>query len=345
MNIVYGVSGDGMGHVFEALEIADVLKGDGHAVKVLTYGERALSALRAHDPVRIEGFPLAFNSRGLSAVGTIARNTPTLRFYFRNWKRLRRELGAFRPDVFLTAYEPFTTLMAHSLRRPLVSMDNQNALLYLRERPPRGHRMALALVKLTTRVVTWKADIYLVKSFLPANSPRPNVRFVAPIVQRAIRPLRPSAGNQVLVYLTRPNPGLLRILATLPEQFLVYGGDGIGRDGNLTFRPRGSGFPADLASCKAIIGTTGFSLIADAIYLKKPYFGVPLKRQFEQTVNAFFLASSGLGEFSEDPSRQRIEAFLGRLPAYRERLQRLRFDPAEQERALREVLGSIERSA
>ena len=55
MKIVYGVSGEGLGHVFEAIEMVTRLKREGHSVKVLTFGDRAMHALAAFSPTRIEG--------------------------------------------------------------------------------------------------------------------------------------------------------------------------------------------------------------------------------------------------------------------------------------------------
>jgi uncharacterized protein (TIGR00661 family) len=341
MNIVYGVSGDGLGHVFEALEIASILRRDGHAVKILTYGDRACDTLREFGPMRIRGLPLAFTARGLSVFRTLVNNADFLPFYFKNWRRLKRELAAFKPDVFLTAYEPFTTLVSHVFGKPLVSMDNQNALLYMKN-SPRGHRSAFMLAKFATRICTFGASHYIVKSYHPTESSSDKVRFVAPIIQNEIRRIQPSIGAHVLVYLTRPNPELIGVLRSIDETFIVYCEDKVGEDGNLIFRAHGGSYLRDLASCKAILGTTGFSLIADAIYLKKPYYGLPLKKQFEQTRNGFFLAESGLGEFSEEVSKEKIVAFLGRLGMYRERLARRNFNPAEQEEALRAVLRQIE---
>lgn len=340
MRIVYGVSGEGFGHVIEARGIIPVLRRDGHEVLVLTYGDRACEALAEHHPLRIEGLPLHFTDRGLSIRLTLARNAHVFPFYLRHSRRLMREITAFRPDVFLTAFEPFTTAAAHWLHRPLVSMDNQRALLSLRSTPP-GHRFACAVAKLATRIVTAGADAYLIKTLDPARPVGGRSRFVAPIVQAELRALAPTVGNHVLVYLTKPNPDLLGVLRQVDARFVVYSREPERTDGNLEFHRQGPGFLTHLASCRAIVATAGFSLIADALFLKKPYFAVPLKGQFEQTLNAFQLAASGLGEQDEAPDRARIEAFLGRLPLYRERLARRSFDPAEQEEALRAVLRRL----
>jgi len=340
MNIVYGVAGEGLGHVFEAIEMVGRLRGEGHRVKVLSFGERALGILRELAPTPIAGIQLHFGRRGLSLPATVRRNLGCVPFYLRNWRRLRRELEAFGPDAFITAYEPFTTFASHRLRRPLISMDNQNELLYMRA--PRGRgAFAFHLARLATRVCTHGADHYIVKSFDRTPRGGPNVHFVYPVIQGVIRELRPTVGGHVLVYLTKPNPALVKVLGSMDGQFIVYCNNRVGEEGNIVYRAQGPQFLRDLGSCRAIIGTAGFSLIADSVFLGKPYFAVPLRKQFEQTHNAHFLRDSGLGEFSESPSREELGRFLAGLDAYRERLGRHRIDPAEQEEKMLELLRRL----
>jgi uncharacterized protein (TIGR00661 family) len=340
MNIVYGVSGEGLGHVFEAIEIGRILKADGHQLKMLTFGERACASLAEFEPTRIEGIHLCFDESGLSLSLTFRKNICFFPFFLANTRRLMREIRAFQPDAFITAYEPFTTLASHWLRKPLISMDNQNELRDLP--PPRGaNAFAFHLARLTTRVVTCGAQDYIVKSFDRRGLVSGRRHLVAPIIQGEIRRIRPTTGSHVLVYLTKPNPELIEVLKSMDETFVVYCHNRVGEEKNITYRAQGPGFLADLAGCKAVIGTAGFSLIADSIFLRKPYFAVPLRKQFEQTHNAAFLEKSGLGESSETVSRERLSRFLARLPHYRERLGRRDFDPAEQEETLRGLLAKI----
>jgi uncharacterized protein (TIGR00661 family) len=220
-------------------------------------------------------------------------------------------------------------------------MDNQNELRHM-PRPPEAGMFAFHLARLTTRVVTFGAAEYIVKSFGMPEPQARNVHRVAPILQNEIRRLQPTDGSHVLVYLTKPNPGLIDVLKSMNETFVVYCHNRVGEDGNISYRAQGPGYLRDLASCKAILGTTGFSLIADSIHLKKPYFGVPLRKQFEQTHNAVFLKNSGLGEFSETVTRGALERFLASLTEYRRRLAGFHLDPAEQEETLREILARLE---
>jgi len=341
MNIVYGVSGEGLGHVFEAIEIGTLLQRDGHTVKMLTYGDRACESLAAFRPTRIEGVHLCVDANGLSLGMTVWRNFRIFPFYFRNGRRLIREIAGFRPDVFLTAYEPFTMIASHWLGRPLISMDNQNELRDL-PRPRAASAFAFHLARLATLVATWGAAEYIVKSFSRRGRGADRMNYVAPIIQGEIRRLKPTNGSHVLVYLTKPNPELTGVLKSMSGTFIVYCHNRVGEDENIIYRAQGENFLRDLVSCRAIIATAGFSLIADSIFLRKPYFAIPLRGQFEQTHNALFLEGSGLGEYSEVVSREKLERFLSRLPAYREKLDRYDFNPAEQEETLRRLLAQLD---
>jgi uncharacterized protein (TIGR00661 family) len=341
MNIVYGVSGEGLGHVFEAIEIGTLLKRDGHNVMVLTYGDRACDSLGALKPTRIEGVHMCFNEKGLSLAKTVRKNIGFFPYYVRNARRLIREIQRFKPDVFITAYEPFTMCASHWLRRPLISMDNQNELRDL-PRPKGASAFAFHLARLTTLVVTYGAAEYIVKSFSRRGSGAGRMHYVAPIIQGEIRRMAVTNGSHVLVYLTKPNPDLIEVLKSMEGTFIVYCHNRVGEDQNVIYRAQGENFVRDLAGCRAIIATAGFSLIADSIFLRKPYFAVPLRKQFEQTHNAHFLGESGLGEYSETVTREALERFLSRLAEYRERLDKYGFDPAEQEETLRMLLARIE---
>ena len=190
--------------------------------------------------------------------------------------------------MFLTAYEPFTMVASHLFGRPLISMDNQNELLHIA--PPEGTNLFnFLLARAATALCTQGAMFYVVKSFATRTRSTSRVRFVSPIIQQEIRRLKPSKGRHIFAYLTKPNPQLEGIMHSRTSSSSCTATTGWGEEGQHLLPRSGRHVPLRPGRCKAIIATTGFSLIADSIFLKKPYLGVPLKGQFEQTHNARFL--------------------------------------------------------
>jgi UDP:flavonoid glycosyltransferase YjiC (YdhE family) len=69
-----------------------------------------------------------------------------------------------------------------------------------------------------------------------------------------------------------------------------------------------------------VIANAGYSLVCEALCLRKPYLAVPVQNQFEQIFNAFWLDRTGYGAFWEDLTREKVESFLFNIPQFREKL-------------------------
>jgi uncharacterized protein (TIGR00661 family) len=140
-------------------------------------------------------------------------------------------------------------------------------------------------------------------------------------LRREILDAKPTTGEHVLAYVTAPSPDLVEMLKRVRAKFVAYGFGREGEDGNITFkRPSLDGFMSDLVSCKAIIANSGFSLISEALYLGKPYLAVPVKSQFEQIFNAYYIEKTGYGAYWEKLEKEKVDSFLFNLDVYREGL-------------------------
>ena len=74
---------------------------------------------------------------------------------------------------------------------------------------------------------------------------------------------------------------------------------------------------SDLASSKAVMATAGFTLMSEALWLKKPMLALPMAGQFEQQLNGHCLEQMGLGKNAPEPnagSRGRFSLSLTRIP-------------------------------
>ena len=326
MNIVYALSGEGRGHSSLARAILPVLQRAGHRLRVVTYGQ-SLAPLADYDPLPIRGIRHHYDPRGrLSLARTFFGNRGVLPWYAAHWGWLRRQLRAFAPDLCIVNFEPFTPLVARSLRIPVLSFDNQHALLHDGTPAPRGSRWCAWFTKTAIRCVAPGADEYVVMAFAPPAVASPRVHVVPPVVQDEFRRLRPTVGEHVLVYLKHPHPRFLAVLQQTGRPFLVYGYSRAAVDGNLTYRVFSDAMPGELAASRAVMGTAGMSLVSEAVWLRKPFFGVPLKNEFEQHWNARQMREADFGDFAEEPSRAEIELFFARLDRHRRALQDYRYD-------------------
>ena len=169
--------------------------------------------------------------------------------------------------------------------------------------------------------MTPRADAYLVISFFKARLNKKTTLLFPPILRGEVLRTRPTEGDSVLVYVTSNAADLLPVLRSVRQKFICYGFDREGKDSNLDFRKASlDGFLRDLANCRAIVANAGFSLISEALYLGKPYLAWPVKRQFEQVFNAYYIGQMGYGAYGDDLNKERVESFLFNLESYREKL-------------------------
>ena len=167
-----------------------------------------------------------------------------------------------------------------------------------------------------------KPDVSLVTTFSFGEVRNQRTFLFPPIVRREVLSLEPRSEDHILVYVTSGFDSLLGELRDFHrEKFSVYGYDRSGQQGVLTFKPFSTdGFLHDLATAKAVIATAGFTLISEALSLKKPYLALPMQGQFEQQLNGYQLSQLGYGKSVDAPEAEAIGDFLYRLPDFRRQL-------------------------
>lgn len=320
-NILYGVNGEGSGHSTRAKEIITHLEQQGHRVHVVSF-DRGLRNLKSDFEVtEIYGLRLAYVRNQVRYRKTIVGNLLKAPRAGKSIKQLTKMAEQWGVNLVITDFEPLSCRVAHHLHLPLVSIDNQHLLTRAEISYPRECRNDAAAAKLVTRVMTHGCDAYLVISFFDAPLRRKDTFLFPPILRQEVLQARSTTGDYVLVYVTAPSAELMELLGRVRQRFVCYGFNREGQQGNLLFRtPSLEGFLADLTGCKAVLANSGFSLISEALHLRKPYLAWPLKRQFEQVFNAYYVQKMGYGAYWGDLNKERIEAFLFNVEEYRENL-------------------------
>ena len=329
MRILYGLAGEGFGHSSRAREIIPYLQKKGHKVKVVTYGQ-SVNVLKKEgfDVFKIYGMHLIFDKNKLNYKETLKAGLTNLLSNTRKAKGIY-SLMKENFDLCITDMEPLVPMLSNWYSLPLLSIDNQHRLVNLEIKIPKKYKQDYLLAKHITALFASRADYYIITNFGKAivkKEYKKNTFLVQPIVRQSIRELKRQNNNFILVYLTKKNYETINILKQIDEKFVVYGFDIEKREKNLVFHKTGDNFLNDLSKCKAIIATSGFTLISESLYLKKSYFAIPLKGQFEQVFNALILKSSGFGDYSEDPSKEELVLFLKNTKKYEKSLKRYKFD-------------------
>jgi uncharacterized protein (TIGR00661 family) len=320
-NILYGVNGEGSGHSTRAKEVISHLQSQGHRVHVASFDRGLQNLGGSFDITEIFGFRIAYVNNRVRYRRTLARNLVTAPRAARSLGSLIRKSKEWKIDLVITDFEPVSCHVGLRRRLPVISIDNQHCLTNVAVSVPRHFRRDVAAVKLVTRLMTPRANAYLVTSFFDAPPRRRNTFLFPPILRSEVLATKPEAGEHILAYVTSPSSDLVKLLQQVRAKFVAYGFGIEGQQGNILFKkPSMDGFLADLASAKAIIANAGFSLVSEALYLQKPYLAVPVKNQFEQIFNAYYLDKTGYGAWWQDLNKERVESFLYNLPHYAEKL-------------------------
>jgi len=316
-NILYGVNGEGSGHSSRAREVIQHLEGQGHRVHVASF-DRGLRNLKDDFEVtEIDGLRLAYVHNRVRYRKTVLRNLLQVPQAARSVRSLERKAAAWDIGLVITDFEPISCHVGHKLELPVIAIDNQHLLTDTEITYPREYRKEALATKLVTKLMTPHADAYLVISFFQPRVKKKKTFLFPPILREEVLRTKPSQGDYVLVYVTSAVTELTDVLKTVRQRFFCYGFNRDGKDGNLEFRkPALDTFLRELSACRAVIANAGFSLISEALYLGKPYLAWPVKRQFEQVFNAYYIGKTGYGAYWDDLNKERVESFLFNLDVY-----------------------------
>ena len=339
--IVYGVSGEGSGHSSRSREMAAHLQRQGHDLWLVSY-DRGYRNLK--DDFRVfetEGLTIASEDNQVSIVRTFTENLKRLPEGHRKLQQLKNELfKGFQPDVVITDFEPMTAYLANHYDVPLITIDNQHRMRYMDFECPPGGEADRHITKTVIRAMVPRPDVSLVITFVQGPTTNDRTFLFPPILRRAVLDKTPTRGDHILVYVTSGYETLLEQLQGFDrEQFLVYGYDRNDTQGPCQFRPFSrDGFLADLASAKAVIATAGFTLISEALYLRKPYCALPMEGQFEQELNSYMLGGLGYGKDAAQLGDESLGDFLYHIPDYEQKVAEY---PAEDNSAIQQKLDEL----
>lgn len=324
MKLLYGVVGEGMGHATRSSVILEHLLAKGHEVQIVVSGRAAEYLGQRYPNVeRIEGLRMHFENNALDRSRTVWEFLKSLPAMLQDNYQKFLQLGeSFEPDAVISDFETFSYLFAKQHEIPVLSIDNMQVINRCElEVDLEDHGGDFFAAKALVKSKLPGCFHYLITSFFFPPLRKERTSIFPPILRKKILEAPREDGDHLLVYqTTTTNERLMSVLESAGVPCRVYG-IGEGREGLVERRPFSEeGFIEDLATCRAVLATGGFSLMGEAIYLGKPLLAVPLKKQFEQILNALYLQKLGYGAYCDQLEEGPLRAFLGNLEGYAEAL-------------------------
>lgn len=284
MKILYGIQGTGNGHLSRARDLVPRLRAYGE-VDLLVSGTESQIDLPYPVRYRGKGFSFLYNRRGGINYARSGWHNFSLQLY-----REIRDLPVTQYDLVVNDFEPVSAWAARWRGVPIVALGHQAAFLSPQvPRPAQVSAFGEAVLRYyapASRGVGFHFEAY--DDFI-----------FPPVIRGDIRHATPDDAGHYTVYLPAfHEKRLLALLAQLPEVrwevFSKYTRQPW-QQGQVQVRPiSAAAFTQSLLTCRGILTGAGFETPAEALYLGKKLFVVPIRGQYEQQCNAAALARLGV---------------------------------------------------
>jgi uncharacterized protein (TIGR00661 family) len=265
------------------------------------------------------------HNRTVNLTGTLAsivRNIPT---YWRSVRALREIVREHQPDLIINFFEAVTGIYALTCRRrpPVLAVAHQFMFGHPDYVRGSGLRLQQLGMKWLVQIVGAASTRLALSLYEAPDLPEKRVTVCPPVLRRQLFALRPNPnGDFVLVYLLNHGYAdqILEWHRKHPETVLHCFYDKpaappeLRHDETLTFhRLDGEKFLRMMAECKFVACTAGFESLAEAAYLGKPLFLVPVENHVEQQINAIDAVKIGLGVADKGFNLDRLAELPDRL--------------------------------
>lgn len=334
MRILYGVVGEGMGHAMRSRVVLEHLLASGHEVEIMASG-RAVDFLQKKlagrgDVNRIHGLHIVYDEnrvrKGMTLFQNVLQGSVAVPKQIAAYFEL---ITSYGPECVISDFESWTYFYAKAHRLPILSIDNQQIInrCTIPDDVVEGHRAEFEITKAFVKSKLPFCDHYLITSFFEPPIRKERTSLHKPILRPEILAAERGRGEHLLVYQTAE--GNEQLAETLERAGLPCRVYGMRRsiteeqiEGNLSYRPFSEArFIEDLATSRGVIAGGGFTLMGEAVYLRKPMLSVPVRGQFEQVLNGRYLEKLGYGRYAESLEDPRtVFDFVDALPGCEEAL-------------------------
>jgi uncharacterized protein (TIGR00661 family) len=265
------------------------------------------------------------HNRTVNLPGTVAGIVRKIPAYWRGVRALRDLVREHQPDVIINFFEAVTGIYALTCRRrpPVVAVAHQFMYGHPDYVRAPGMRLQQLGMKWLVQIVGASSTRLALSLYQAPDLPEKKLTVCPPILRRRLFVLQPNPnGDFVLVYLLNHGYAdqILEWHQKHPRTVLHCFYDKpdapaeFRQDDTLTFhRLDGEKFLRMMAECKFVACTAGFESVAEAAYLGKPLFLVPVENHVEQQINSIDAVRIGLGVAAKGFNLDRLAELPDRL--------------------------------
>ncbi|WP_411811376.1 glycosyltransferase family protein [Chryseobacterium scophthalmum] len=283
MEILYAFQGTGNGHVARAQEIIPILKKYA-SVDTLISGHQ--SQLKADFPINFQhkGISLLYNKTGGISYKKILFENNFLEAF-----KTIKQIDLSKYDLIINDYEPLTGWACKTKNLNMIELSHQASMSF-KETPKPAKKDFFGELILKYYVPSERKIGFHFENYHP--------QIKKPVIRRKIRNLNPDKKGFYVVYLPSfSDENIFKVLSEIPVEWKVFS-----KHSKLQRKEKNVEiFPIDeiqylkyFENCDGILCNAGFETPAEALFMDKKLFVIPIHNQYEQECNACALDKMGI---------------------------------------------------
>ncbi len=284
MKVLYALQCTGNGHIARAQELLPILKKYAE-VDLLASGHQSQIELPQEPKFRFKGISLIYDSKG----GLSYRKTAFKNNFLQAYKDIK-SIPVEDYDLVINDFEPLSAWACKLAKHPNILGVSHQASMLFEEAPKPEKKNLLGELVLKHYAPTKEHFGFHFEDYHP--------RIFNPIVRSSIRNLNPKNKGYYMTYLPSFSDEFLieklneshmdwRIFSKTATEIYVKGNV-------FVFPIDQTEFLRSFENCEGILCNAGFELPAEALFLQKKLFVMPIKNQYEQECNAVALEKMGV---------------------------------------------------
>lgn len=321
MKYLFIIQGEGRGHMTQAISLRNKLVGSGHEIPAVIVGKSIRREIPSffYDkintnviPVDSPNFVVDRKNKKICIIKSIIYNLFYFRKYLKSLNKIKKVVESEKSDIIINFYDLLGGLfyLFYNPSIPYYCIGHQYLIFHPDFIFPKGHKVDKFLLKLNTRITSFRADKLLALSFREmTNIPEKKLYIVPPLLRKSILQLKPK--NEGFIHGYMLNQGYARNIIEWhkknPNIETHFFWDKKDADEetfvhrNLTFHKINDiKFLDYMSRCAGYASTAGFESICEAMYFGKPIMMIPTAGHYEQKCNALDAFISGAGIFSDE---------------------------------------------